>query len=981
MIIRYIALSALLLALGLNGALAQQATLTGLVTDSKKVPVAGAHVIVVPDQSRYWTPSEMEPAEKTQTNSKGEFSIDVSSTSPVALVAWGAAHRMTKYAINPATAKSVKIGLALEPGIAVKGKITDRATNAPIAGANIGPLVAGIDTQTQRALRVVPQWTTSDQNGSFSFEGVAPDIAHRFIVQVEGYVIGNVELSEGQATANVPMDKGGFSVGGEVYSKGSRPAAFAGTIVRANGNGFDVVRRAGPAGQFQFDGLPGGTFSVEPLIMDGERSAEVEVVEMPDDNKTSISLEVSAGYYIRGSAIDVETSAPANQVSIGLDDRWTTSSTDGSFVLGPFYQARQLALAVPESDGWRLDELVAANEYNATDGFTDVNGVILRVRRQRLLEIQLDNFGATTQPVSMTVLSDSEEAIRRLATSATLTIPVYRAGSYGVYGISGGLATGVEKVSVTDQTSIPVALKLEQAASASGRVTLVNTDETTRVRGFTLGMDPSGTAASLFSGVSPRPDGTYTFPAMPTGDFILSVTNGSRTRTTTHPVSLSAGSNTLPDIQWEAGNRISGKVLNPQGAPIPFARVTLFQSDGGPLQLETDETGKFQAEDLTANVLPGIVAEAASFANYREQNVQLPADEKILTMQPLGKLVILVEASPSTAWNVHVVRMSPWGIGAYADQLMGHSIFTREVTGGESLETGIGEEGKFRVVAVNATNGAIIVSESFDWAGERATGKTISLSSTATGSISGATGAENQPVVVTLVNTAVPESAGRDKAEFQATSSNGKYSMTGLPAGNYLVMGAGEATSSYALNVELAPGQSVTVDLAAVPMASLSGIVEIAGEPVPGAAVQLLSETDSSYEQRNETTGPNGGFLFEGLTPDSYSISTEFNSENDTIKAAASVAIKAGEEPATIRLDLTPPQPVIFTIDPALNLQSDSPIIMMNRQSRQTTSARWTAEGLEADAAPGQYEVWSGDSVIGNAEVTSEGKGFIRASE
>lgn len=978
MILRFISIFVFMAAL--HAAVAQVATLKGVVTDSQRKPLPGAELIAVADQQRYWTEAEMAPLATARTDSSGEFLIEVPTTGPIALVAWAPSHRTTKYNINPDTAKSVRIGMALEPGVMVRGHLIDRETGRPIEGAMVGPLVAGLDTEPQRALRVMPQWVISDSDGSFKFRGVAPDMAHQFIVQADGYIITNVELAAGKTEVDVPMDRGGFSVSGEVFSKGTRPGAFADIIVRANGNGFDVIRLTDSQGQFLFEGLPGGTFSIEPLLMDSNRATGVAVVEMPKDDKTSISLEVSSGYFIRGTAVDVETSTPANQVPVGLNDSWSTSSADGTFSLGPFYQGQQLTLQVPEEDGWQLAEVEAVNEYNATDGFADVNDVTVRVRRQRLFEVTLGNFAMSTQPVTLNVLSDAGMAIRKDVTSATEMIPVFQAGTYTVYGVAGGLATGLQYVTAANQKNIAVPLALGPAASASGRVTMVNTDETTRVRQFILSLHaaPNGEpGAQLFAGTSPRDDGSFHFPAMPTGEFLLSVSNETSTKKTSQSVTLVPGLNTLPDIQWEAGNRIAGRVLNPQGQPVPFAQVTLLQQGEIPLRLEADEDGKFRAEDLVSDELSGIVAEAAAFATYREYNVSLPADDKNLVLQPIGRLVVLVEAAPSTNWDVYIVRMSRWAVGAYADQLIGQSIFTREVVGGEALETGIAEEGRFRAVAINKASGAMMVSESFNWEGERAEGKSIYLTSTAAGAISGSIGTGEEVTEVTAINTAVPETAGREHTEFRVTTQTSRYQLTGLPAGNYLVLGAGEAASSYALNVELTAGGTATANLDAVPLTEISGAVELGGGPLPGVQVRLVSETESGSDPVTIITDDDGRFVFEGLTPDAYSVSAEFQSDDEEIRTATSVTVKAGEKPSPLRLDLTPPQPVLLHVQSGVNLSESIPVQLMNTQSRQLVTARWTREGLEANATPGRYEVWSGDAVVGVAEVADDGTGTV----
>jgi hypothetical protein len=228
---------------------------------------------------------------------------------------------------------------------------------------------------------------------------------------------------------------------------------------------------------------------------------------------------------------------------------------------------------------------------------------------------------------------------------------------------------------------------MQAGADVSGKLVVTNTTETTRVQTLRLALLTTNgqvPGPPLFLGTSPRKDGTFQLSGMPTGEFLLTVENRSASHHTTRAVTLVPGANDLGEIQWQAGNRLAGEVRSASELPIPYTQIALLLPGGEVLRTEADEEGKFLFDDIYADTLTGLIAEAGSYALYREQNVQLPLEQKIIIMQALGKLNVTVDAPAGSVWDVHVVRMNRWASGTYADQLISTSVFTREAMGGEA---------------------------------------------------------------------------------------------------------------------------------------------------------------------------------------------------------------------------------------------------------------------------------------------------------
>ncbi len=959
---------------------AQSITVKGIVTDSARQPLPNADVVLVPDKTRYFFPDEINPMARATSNQEGEFSLTVSATTqPVALMGWTATHRMTKFPVNLESAEGRLVGLALQDGFTLNGKVIDQETGAAISGATVGPLAPGLEVPMQRGLRIMPQWTTTDDQGQFTLTGIATDIDHQFTVQANGYTLANVELSSRQRDVTVPLTKGGFTVSGEVYASDRRDSLFADTLIWANGNGFNLYTKTDSRSRFTINGLPGGTFSIEPLFPQTDRATEVAVVEMPRDNNTSISLKVSGGYYIEGTTIDDETSSTAANVPVSIGDRWTTSSASGRFRFGPFYTGTYISPIIPEKDGWKLVKVNTGNEYDTAEGFEDMRDIEIRVRRRRDLQVSLDGYEYTTSPVMMTLMASTGEITRAEATSRSLTMPVFSQGNYYLYGTSGGLATQLETITVSDNTSIPVALTLDQAARVSGRVEVTNSNETTRVQTLRLSThinDQGQNGPAVSFQTNPKADGGFSMPIMPTGQFLLTISNETETHKTTRSVTFSRGLNDLGTLTFQAGNRLSGRVISGPDSVVPFARVTLAL-DEGIMRTETDENGKFAFEDIYTEKLPTLVVEAATFALHRQADLELPAENLEITLQKMGRIVITVEASAGSPWDVHLVRMNRWAMGTYANQMIGNSIFQREVLGGESLETSLDEEGTFRAIAISKGSSEVRVSEAFQWAGQKATGETIILDRGTPGRISGTVEGASGSIQVTVINTAVPEQIRQDNLEKVVPVTNGRFDASGLVPGNYMVLGEGELYSGYTLNVEVGPGETATANLAALQALTAQGQVVFADQPLVGAKVSMISETDPSSPARTTDTDAEGRFAFDGILPDSYQVTATYDSDEGELQTQTAITVEANKPPSAIMLNLTPPRPVLFTVESGFTLNPEMPVMLMNKQTRQLTTAKWVNGQIEADVPPGEYDVWEGDAVNGKAIVSEDATGRI----
>lgn len=953
---------------------ADAATLEGVVVDTSRQPVPGATVALVKDQPTYTSEEDMKPFAETKTNSEGEFRLNAPDTGAWALIAHGPGLRRAKFPVNVQAAAERRIGLRLEPGAAVTGRVTGPEGN-PVSDAVLGPLSTTIETRPEVAGRVLPQWVRTDNDGRFAFAPTQPDVALTFAVQAPGFETAMIRAEPGETDLSFQLRPGGHRLQGSVYSTDRPRQAFANATVRASSDAVSVVSQANENSEFTFEGLPPGEYSLSALFSE-PRTARSPKVELPRDEGTSIGIQVTSGYYVRGRTMDAETSTPAPGVAVRIRDAVTTSGADGYFSAGPFYEPFQVVPEVLDTSGYTLANPEAPQELPMSDGFQDLADLEVQVRKRRVIHVTLHNLEITTMPVTLNLLSPSRRPVRSLITSSSAELPVYHSGNYLVYATSGHFASEATAVNV-GSTSTNLGLTLGPSARLQGNVLMAGDSLSTRPMTFTIRLfttDP-GSSAILVSEAHPTARGFYRFPILPAGNFIAQAVNESATRRETRPVTLRPGE-TLPlDFIIEPGNLFAGVVQDGDANPVPAVQITFYYPSGGFGDITADDQGRFRAEDLLTSDVLNVQVEHYGFAPYRRDRVALPAEDFVITLQRQSIVRARVEAPTTSRWRIQLMDIRPWGTGGYADQLMSNPVGQAPVSGGEAAEFPIPHESQRLRLVATEDNGQIAVSPPFSPEEARKSEREFVLVPGQDGSIFGSVGAAGIATEVTAWNTALPED--RVQSEYKVQTNNGNFQINGLPPGDYLVLALGEGVNASAENVELGPNENKRVDLQTQAAAAIQGRVLLAGEGVSRAQVELLSESNPSFSQRTATTNAQGEFIFHDVLPDSYLVSVLHRTSEGELKGQRSVKVTRGTAPPPVLLDLTPVRPVLLEVPPEMSINPGAAISLVNTQTREVIAARWVEGGLEAPLPPGEYEVWNGDAVAGKAEVSANGTGRL----
>ncbi|BBF98877.1 MULTISPECIES: MFS transporter [Pseudonocardia] len=121
------------------------------------------------------------------------------------------------------------------------------------------------------------------------------------------------------------------------------------------------------------------------------------------------------------------------------------------------------------------------------------------------------------------------------------------------------------------------------------------------------------------------------------------------------------------------------------------------------------------------------------------------------------------------------------------------------------------------------------------------------------------------------------------------SADSGRFSLTAVPPGHYVLAAAGESVDPVALGVDVPAGGPVTQDLLLPERSRLTGRVTAAPDGLPVAqAIATLIDSDGAVVG-SRLSGRDGTFTFEGLTPGSYTLAT-----SGYPPVAAVVSLEAG---------------------------------------------------------------------------------------
>lgn len=312
--------------------------------------------------------------------------------------------------------------------------------------------------------------------------------------------------------------------------------------------------------------------------------------------------------------------------------------------------------------------------------------------------------------------------------------------------------------------------------------------------------------------------------------------------------------------------RLAGRVFNPDGTPVGAGVNvhTLFGQDG--IHNTTDANGFFDnafqinqgsyavdASDSDTGFKARVVATVvAGRSNYVE-----------ITLKGLGNLEFQVfQGNGQPARNAEVkIDKGEWPPETRTGFTDTNGFYTAN-----DLPVG-----RYGIAVKFATSTAVFQGR---------TGVDVLLNQTATTNlVLGATA--NITGTFRRRDTGEPISAARvgiGNLAFTPTGTNGTFSVNGVPLGTYKVIAVDSVTGRRGVGAVTLTFQDQTVhlDLVEQPQGEIRGVLyENGGTQTVNAAKVTLDPRDGISSKRFVTTGPDGAFLFPGVTPGEFVLEAE----------------------------------------------------------------------------------------------------------
>jgi RNA polymerase sigma-70 factor (ECF subfamily) len=642
--------------------------LEGQVIDDQERPVAGATVAI-----------DSHPTRTVTTEDDGSFAFDklIGRDYQIEAASQDAYAGPVSLRLGAETEPVILRVRAVAPiEIAVVDRHRGREGGKPIAGAEV-------------ELRSRLVWTaTTGGDGVVSFGGVgARDLTIR--INAEGYApVADRLISFGRREQRIVIAmRAGAAVSGRITDTAGEPIAGARVIADSTSEPFPVIdpRRDGQVssddGTFRIPALAAGTYRLTASAAGHATASSSPIVIDGSTERRDIEIALPAGARVRGSV----TSATGEQV-VGADIRVVATGSVSWRRARRAYTGPDGTFEIRDLSRRGFD-VVASHDL----GSSEITRIDLTDRTEASVELTLSITGA----ISGRVVDDTGEPLGEARVRAE---PVWSGGledraEWGVRGAlfriadSGGnfsfrgmpsgryrlraIRAGDHEAGLFDHQGMVVesgATGVQLVVPASGRVA-------GRVL-YADGEAPELFAVAVGAG-DPIPmvsdDGRFELES-PGGTIRVEVSGP-----TFAPKSVAAtveGGETadVGTITVERGRSVSGRVLDPGGAPVAGAEVavgTLLSGDGSKLFIATESIGAKSAvtdEDgrfVFGGLGPGTLTIVAGKSGVgRSSSVALPRGSDSvsvdLVLASTGKLTGVVRASGKPVGET-VIIVTPLG--------------------------------------------------------------------------------------------------------------------------------------------------------------------------------------------------------------------------------------------------------------------------------------------------------------------------------
>jgi uncharacterized GH25 family protein len=579
------------------------------------------------------------------------------------------------------------------------GKVVDAATRRPLAGALVWP--EGHPAAFVRAAAdgswTVALSTAADGRVHAAAPGYLPALAQAFGAPAAGPILAMSPRPTGDRTASgVVLDEGGRPVAGAaidlVSSVGSatEPLPKEGSAVSARSDQQGRFKSRLSQGSWDLRaGAPGLVATVVRGIVVGPGRTPVDLGTVVLHRGGTLEGQVVdpqgkpvAGCQVRVLPAGGMTSTRFFAAGVQEENTETLSGPDGGFTLTGLPEGRPVALVV-SGEGYLSAALrgisipaehplrVTLSPGSRISGrVVDESGApVTRAQVLAVYEGQGPGGGGATESLDENggfVIENVSPGRFTLAVAAPGFQPAQR--------------KGIEVVAGKDVSGLEVTVR--KGATVEGRVT---TTEGRPVAGAHLRVMPTGNAGNPLLAALGLPeavadgDGAYQLAGVPEGTRSIVAEERDHPKAT-QTLAVQSGSNHL-DFQLADGREVSGRVVDPQGQPIPGAEVSL-SSQSGAWQAATGPDGGF----LMTAVPDGayrLLAEKEGWARARSPEVRVAGG-------PVAGLVLQLDRGGAI-----VGRISGLGF----EELSGLQLSASGPTGGQLGQ--VDYQGSYRIDALS----------------------------------------------------------------------------------------------------------------------------------------------------------------------------------------------------------------------------------------------------------------------------------------
>lgn len=823
----------------------------------------------------------------TRTGTDGGFRLATSSRTPLLAVA---ADHLT--ASTPESLPEGPLSLLLEPAASLAGRVVD-AADRPIAGAVVEAMPSAFNRMGWERGR-----TAAD--GTFRLGRLAAGQGYRLTVKAEGFLPGALQATveatpvpggEKRPPLRVVLHRGA-QVTGRLVDPAGRPVAGAALSLVALREGAmegmmqspledEPLRAASDAaGRFRLAPAAPGRFFLHLIHPDLALTGRptVEVTDARQVEMGEVRLAPAAA--IEGLVLDSRGAPlPGASVSLAFTDHRvrrepTFSGPDGRFRFGGLAPGRfdlhvyfqgHRAQEIPGVEAPTAEPLrVTLRPARSLTGRVvdregrPIPGVIVSAAETR--ELQMADESQTGSSSRSAGETDSEgRFVTRDLEPGTFHLTFQAAGFRPE--VVRGLTIREE------EDPAPLEVVLERGAVLSGRVADSRGRPAAGLRIFVLSLERADPLLPSDSWEETDAEGRYRIAGLATGRNRIGVQDGSdMRRLLERTVTLGSGDQRL-DLELPAGHRISGRVVNEQGEPVPGTRLMLVLVGQPPLRADSGPEGGFRFTDVpegTWRLTGSARGQAPLSEEVRVAGGDL--DDLVLRLSPAatitGRLLGLTEAergqvqisagpAPTREGGVAPLQIagSADAAGAYRIPDVGPGTWNVQAF----LPSGRSARG---VVQVSA-------------AGEEAT---LDLEIPRGITLSGRVLLDGRPLSGAQVTVARIENGRALDSRQETTRHDGTFELKGVEPGRVtlavLAQGIGQSRA-----LDLAADQEVTIEILT---GQVNGhVLSADGQPVEGAIVSLRGEdTDLavSFQGFQARTDERGAFEIPRVAAGSYRV-------------------------------------------------------------------------------------------------------------